>query len=380
VRVLALSNLYPPQALGGYEMSCADVMTRWAAAGHEVEVLTTDAHLVDAPEATDVAVRRRLRWFWEDHRIVQPGRWGTARVERHNAKVLAATLREVRPDVVSVWAMGAMSLSLLARVRDSGTPSVWMVCDEWPVYGPRLDAWSARRGRPVPDPGDATLCWVSDYVRRKVTDVTGWQPRREDVTGSGIDLRDFPLRDVEDRPWRWRLLGVGRVEPRKGFRTAVEALALLPAEATLRIAGPDDGAHAAELRELAGELGVADRLTIAAVPRAGLAELYADSDAVLFTSSWNEPFGLVPLEAMACATPVVAAPTGGATEFLVDGTNCLAVPTGDAAAVAAACERLAADPALRRALVTAGLETAAGHTTDRLARVLERHHLEAARR
>ena len=377
MRVLTLTNLYPPHALGGYEMSCADVMRRFTAAGHEVHVLTTDTRLVDTV-VTQPEVDRSLRWYWHDHDVMRPGRLGAQRIERHNTKVLAAVLRAVAPDVVSVWAMGGMSLSLLAQVRDSGVPAAWMVCDEWPVYGPRLDAWSARRHRPAPDPGDATLCWVSDYVRDRVLGVTGWQPRHETVTGSGIDLDDFPLRPAQDRPWRWKLLCVGRVEPRKGFGAAVEALAALPPEATLRIAGPDDGAHAADLRRLAAERGVGDRLTIGAVPRAELADVYAEADAVLFTSSWQEPFGLVPIEAMACATPVVAAPTGGAREFLTDGGNCLAVPPGDATAIAAACHRLVADTDLRRRLVTAGLGTAAARTTDRLADVLEQWHLAAA--
>jgi glycogen(starch) synthase len=380
VRVLTLTNLYPPHALGGYEMSCADVMRRFTAAGHDVHVLTTQTRLPGVADVVEPRVQRELRWYWDDHRIVEPGRLAARRIERHNAGVLATALRDIEPDVVSVWAMGGMSLSLLAQVRDGGVPAVWMVCDEWPVYGPRLDAWSARHGLPAPDPGDATLCWVSDYVRTRVLDVTAWQPHRETVTGSGIDVSDFPLREPNARPWQWRLLCVGRVEPRKGFTAAVEALAQLPAEATLRIAGPDDGSHTAEIRRLAEDLGVSDRVTIGAVPRDQLATVYADADVVLFTSSWNEPFGLVPIEAMACATPVVAAPTGGATEFLVPDDNCLAVPPRDSAAIAAACRRLAEDAELRLRLVTAGLVTAAERTTDRLAEVLERAHREAAGR
>lgn len=379
MRVLALSNLYPPHALGGYEMSCADVMRRFTEAGHHVEVLTTRTRLADGPEPAE-RVHRDLRWYWRDHRIVTPGPVGARRIERHNAKVLAQVLDDVRPDVVSVWAMGGMSLSLLDRVRDRGTPMVWMVCDEWPVYGPRLDAWSARRGRPAPAPATSTICWVSDWLRARVLAHTGWAPSSETVTGSGIDTGDFPLRAGDDRPWRWRLLAVGRVEPRKGFTAAVEALAQLPGEATLRIAGPDDGANARELRSLAADLGVADRVTLGAVRRHDLAELYAAADALLFTSAWEEPFGLVPIEAMACATPVVAAPTGGAREFLVDETNCLAVPPRDPAAIAAACHRLASDDALRRRLVAGGRRTAAERTTDRLAATLDGWHRRAAQR
>lgn len=377
MRILTVCNLYPPQALGGYEMSCADVMSRLQHRGHQVHVMTTTTQLREASavdEPTSIDVTRTLDWYWHDHKIVQPGLLSATRIEIANRLRFARQLRRVRPDVVSMWAMGGMSLSLLNVVRRSGVPAVWVICDEWPVYGPKLDAFRAARGRGVPEPGDATILWVSDYVRRRVIEVTGWDVAREAVTGSGIDTTDFPIRDADRRPWQWRLLCVGRVEPRKGFDTAVEALARLPAEATLRVAGPDNGAHAAELRRLARELGVGDRVTIGAVPRSGLAEVYAAADAVLFTSGWQEPFGLVPIEAMACATPLVAAPTGGATEFLVDGINCLAVPPRDAVAVAAAVRRLADDTDLRTHLVNGGRTTAANYTADRLTDLMEEWH------
>lgn len=398
MRVLVVTNLYPPHALGGYEMSCHDVMTRFSAHGHDVRVLTTQTRLPGIEDLAESDVRRELRWYWEDHRIVVPKARRRAAVERHNRAVLARVLDEFAPDVVSIWAMGAMSLGLIDVVNDSGRPAVYVVCDEWPVYGPRLDAWLAlfarRRGRvaaPViramrgpstalPEPRDATFCWLSEFVRRRALDAAGWTPAHETVTYSGIDPIDFPVAAAPDRPWRWRMLGVGRVEPRKGFAAAVEALAQLPGEAMLRIVGPDDGEHRGELLRLASRLGVDDRVSFAAVPRAELRQVYASADALLFTSAWEEPFGLVPVEAMACGTPVVAAATGGAREFLVDEVNCLVVSPRDPGALAAAVRRLAGDATLRSRVVRGGLATAADLSVDRLAEVLERWHLAAADR
>jgi glycogen synthase len=395
VRVLVVSNLYPPHALGGYEMSCADVMARFAARGHDVTVLTTGTRLAGVADVPDPAVRRTLRWYWDDHRIVTPGWWRSFTIERHNRRMLRRAVADVQPDVVSVWAMGAMSLGLVDELNRSARPTAYVVCDEWPVYGPRLDGWLAasrrRRARfaaPVvrgltrlstslQEPQDATMCWLSEYVRGRCSTATGWRPAHETVTYSGIDTVDFPVTEPLQRPWQGRLLCVGRVEPRKGFATAVTALADLPG-ATLRIAGPDDGSHTAELTVLADRLGVGDRVTFGAVPRAELRDVYAGADALLFTSAWQEPFGLVPVEAMACGTPVVAAPTGGAREFLVDGDNCLAVPAGDVRAVVAAVGRLASDDGLRRRLALGGAATARDLTVDVLADVLERWHEAAA--
>ena len=396
MRVLTLTNLYPPHALGGYEMSCADVMERFTSRGHEVSVLTTDTRLPDVVDIVQPQVQRTLRWYWADHEIVRPDVRTRLSMERHNRRALKQALDAMQPDVVSVWAMGAMSLGLIDVLNESRRPVVYVVCDEWPRYGPRVDAWLAglarRRGRAVapvvrrltgspttmPAPQNATFAWLSEFVRDRALPATGWQPAHETVTYSGIDPADFPLANDDDRPWRWRLLCVGRVEPRKGFATAIEALAQLPPEAALRIIGPEDGTHRGELTAIADRLGVGERVTFGQVARSELRAVYGDADALLFTSAWEEPFGLVPVEAMACATPVIAAATGGAAEFLTDDVNSLVVPPRDPSALAAAAERLAADAATRRRLVAGGLRTAADLSVDVLADVLERWHIAAA--
>jgi glycosyltransferase involved in cell wall biosynthesis len=336
-----------------------------------------------------------LRWYWKDHRFVQPRLRARLALELHNKNVVRRAIATVRPDVVSVWGMGGMSLSLIDTLNRSRVPVVYVVCDEWPVYGPRVDAWISRAadgrrrvvargvgavaGLPsaMPAPRDATFCWLSEFIRRCVLGSTGWSPAHESVTYSGIDTTDFPLAEPRDRAWRWRLLAVGRVEPRKGFVRAVEALAKLPAEATLQIVGPDDGEHGGELRRVAADLGVADRVSFAVVPRSQLRRVYDDADVLLFTSAWKEPLGLVPVEAMARAVPVVAVPTGGAREYLVDGTNCLAVEPTDAQALGQAVQRIAGDSALRAQLVAGGLHTASELTVDRLAEVLQQAHQAA---
>ena len=205
-------------------------------------------------------------------------------------------------------------------------------------------------------------------------------PARDTVVGSGIDLDDFPVRASPDAsPWSWRLLHVGRLDPRKGVDVSVRALTHLPAEATLDVVGRGDDAYRRQLAALVGDLDLGERVAFAARPREELAQVYRDADVLVFPPLWQEPFGLVPLEAMACGTPVVATGTGGSGSFLVDGENCLLVPPGDAAALAAAVRRLAEDEAQRRRLVEAGLRTAAAHGADTYAERLEQVHLQAVR-
>ncbi|MDX6219036.1 MAG: glycogen synthase, partial [Frankiales bacterium] len=90
MRVLVLSNLYPPNALGGYEMSCRDVVERWRAAGHDVVVLTTAETVRGTvePAVPEPHVRRELRWWWHEHRFVRPPWRERLRVEKHDLRVL----------------------------------------------------------------------------------------------------------------------------------------------------------------------------------------------------------------------------------------------------------------------------------------------------
>jgi hypothetical protein len=168
---------------------------------------------------------------------------------------------------------------------------------------------------------------------------------------SGIDPAFGP--PAPAREWDWSLLYVGRIDRRKGLGTALAALEHLP-EATLTVAG--DGPDAPML---AGHPRVR---RLGHVPHAEVADVYAVCDAVVFPVEWEEPWGLVPLEAMACGRPVLATGRGGSAEYLVDGVNSVLFAAGDAEALAAGVRRLSGDRALRERLREGGRVTARAHT------------------
>ena len=400
MRILVLSNMYPPHHLGGYELSCRDVMDRLRARGHQITVLTTTMRVdgvTDPPDERAQGVRRDLTFYWDDHRLVSPSLRRRLAIERANQKALRSALTDARPDVVSVWNMGAMSLGLLTTLVEDDVPMVLAVCDDWLVYGPLLDAWARLfRGRKrlarvarswfgvptaLPNIADAGgFCFVTDFVRRRAREKAHVDPPNSTVVYSGIDRVDFPPSVPEPRSWSGRLLYVGRIDDRKGLDVAIEALAKLPGTARLDILGRGDAAYRARLETLARTLGVSDRVRFDVVPRSALRENYRTADVLLFPVLWEEPFGLVPIEALACATPVIATGTGGSAEFLSDGFNCILTPPGDASALAEAVERLSADEGLRAHLVENGLRLAGEFTTDRLADVFEEWHIASAER
>jgi D-inositol-3-phosphate glycosyltransferase len=125
----------------------------------------------------------------------------------------------------------------------------------------------------------------------------------------------------------WTVLHVGRMVPRKGVDNAIRGFARMIAragiEGRLVVAGGEaDGAESAEvtrLRAVAEEEAVADRVTFAGpVGRDRLRYYYGAAD-VFVTTPWYEPFGITPLEAMACGTPVVGSNVGGIKFTVRDG-------------------------------------------------------------
>jgi glycosyltransferase involved in cell wall biosynthesis/SAM-dependent methyltransferase len=377
-------------------------MVRLRSRGHDVRVLCSDSALAGAEPADPAEeqhVERRLRPYFRDGEPWAPALREQLAIERHNQAALGDVIERFRPDVVAAWQFGALSLSLLTSVVERGLPLVCAVCDDWLVYGTQLDRWAHHwHGSPlrhtaglaarpllrtptvVADLGsNATALFVSDLVRRAARDASPWWFAREAVIGSGIDRTDFPPAEgpPATRPFEGRLLYTGRLDPRKGTETAVRALAELP-EAVLTMLGRGGDDERARLEKLASDLGVADRFDLGMRARSELAGAYRSADVMLFPSEWAEPFGLTPVEAMACDTPVVATAVGGSAEFLVDGVNCLVVPPADPAALAAAVRRLAADEGLRRRLVEGGRSTAAELDVDRLADRFEAWYETAA--
>jgi len=131
--------------------------------------------------------------------------------------------------------------------------------------------------------------------------------------------------------------------------------------------------EAAELIALARELGVAERVRFERVPRDRLGEVFAEDDVLLFPVRWAEPWGLVPLEAMAVGMQVVASGRGGSGEYLDDGVNSLLVdPDAGPQALADALTRLAHDEPLRRRIRAGALATAERFPDDLFADGVER--------
>ena len=188
---------------------------------------------------------------------------------------------------------------------------------------------------------------------------------RIDVVPCGVDLSQFnPDGPAEPRaPGRPRLVVLSRMVPRKGIGNTIEALAELPGVELVIAGGPPrerlaEDEEGARLLALADQLGVADRVHLRGrIERADAPALLRSADAVVCVP-WYEPFGIVPLEAMACGRPVIASSVGGLVDTVVHGVTGLHVPPRRPDRVADAARQLLGDGDLRLRLGAAGADRA----------------------
>lgn len=218
--------------------------------------------------------------------------------------------------------------------------------------------------------------WVAATCTDEVFELTrmGRSRTRISVVPCGVDLDRFSTEGpVAERGALQRIVSVGRMVPRKGFATMIEAMPSIVDAELVIVGGPaaehlDADPEVRRLRALAAELGVADRVRFTgSLARKDMPALLRSADVVACTP-WYEPFGIVPLEAMGCGVPVVASAVGGMLDTVVhDVTGKLVTPQRPREC-AEAVTTILRDSFLRRSLGLAGRDRAcARYSWDRVA-------------
>ncbi|MEO7704017.1 MAG: glycosyltransferase family 4 protein [Thermoflexales bacterium] len=374
MRLLFVSNYYPPFHLGGYEELCEEVARGLVGRGHEVHVLTSrlvPGQRLAAPERNVWRllypvvrrgfIRANLGFFV-----------GRTQRERDDLGVFEGMRERVCPDVVVFWGMWNLTYLLAARAEEWGNPPVaYYIADIWPglpdAYvlhwsaparsgvarlGKRLISRFARLGGAQAHPGtllkfERAMC-VSAAVRDLLA-AAGLPVSQATVLHNGIDLAAFPPRPPNEAEGAIKLLYAGRLMQEKGVETAIDAISVLTnPDITLTLLGACAPDYERLLRERVGKAGLQDRVMFAGrIPRAEMPERMAQFDALVVPSIGLEGLPRVAQEAMALGLVVIGTPVGGIPELVVDEVTGLAFPPGDAAALARQIDRLDGDAALR---------------------------------
>jgi D-inositol-3-phosphate glycosyltransferase len=366
---------------GGQNVHVAALATALGARGHDVDVYTRrdDPHLPErvpfAPNVTVVPVTAGpAAVVPKDDLLPLMGDFSDA---------LAAAWTAERPDVVHghFWMSGLASLDAADRV-DLALGGRLPVAQTFHALGV-----VKRRQQGAHDTSPAARAFLEPSVARRADVVVATcsdeafelkafqvPSSRIAVVPCGVDTAHFsPEGPVAPRTGRLRLLTVSRLVPRKGVGNAIEALGLLVRDGVdaelVIVGGAGDAEHleaepeTERLRRIIAAEGLEDRVVLAgAVRHEDLPAWYRSADVVV-VAPWYEPFGIVPLEAMACGRAVVATSVGGLIDTVVEDVTGVHVPPRDPAALAAAVGALLADPERRERYGAAGRRRAATRYT-----------------
>jgi len=365
---------------GGQNIYVAQTARQFAAAGHQVDIFTRrDDPLLPA----EVAWRPNVRVI---HVPAGPARhvpkeellpW----MDDFGAFLLRHFGRQARPyDVVHAnFFMSA--LASLPAARRHGVP----LAVTFHALG-RVRRLHQREADRFPDSRfqiESDIVREADCIiaecpqdRRDLLNLYDADPRRIRIVPCGYDPAEMAPMDPgmarRGLGWRdgeFRILQLGRMVPRKGVDNVIEALGLLHrrhgVSARLCVVGGNDARpderttpEIARLRQAAEQAGVATCVEFTGRrDRHELCRYYCASD-VFVTTPWYEPFGITPVEAMACGRPVVGADTGGIRTTVRDGKTGFLVPPRDPGALAARLAQLAGDPGLCYRMGQAGARRA----------------------
>ncbi len=383
MKVAQVSTRFPPGP-GGVERHVAEVADRLGRRGDRVDVFTSDLYREFPWQRLDPRVpREETRPFGAVHRlpvVTLPGPF-----HYPFFRGLGAALARAAPDVVHVHTYGTHQVAVARRYgRRTRTPFVltahfhpiWSIEGGWTRH--RLRAFYDRRlagpivrsaARVIVQTHEEERLLRSLHLELPPLEIVppGYAPAPA-VAPAGTFRSQYGVAG----PY---VLFVGRLASNKGLLTLVEAFARLAPnhpDAVLVLVGEDGGMRAA-VTAAAEARGVGDRVRLLGhvADDAVLADGYRDARFSVLPSEY-EAFGLVLLESLAQGTPVIASRVGGIPEFVPDEQAGLLVPPGDAAALAAAMERLWNDESLARRLGAFGRkEVVPRYTWDRLVDRLE---------
>lgn len=383
MRILILSNFYPPARPGGYTQWCHEIVEQLAQRGHTLGVLTSRHERAKAPAGEhdiyrllylegDLLYYRPLAFFATWKKQLQA-----------NLAALRQTVDRFAPDLIFVWGMWALSKSLPA-LAEQLLPGrvVYYLSDHWPAAADmHTTYWRAPARHRVMQPIKAALGALARWklasmgspalrfehalcVSARLREVlleAGTPLQAARIIHGGTDVERFRTGGMRaSQPGHLRLLYAGQLAQHKGVHTAIEAMAQLVSmghtdQVSLTVLGVGHPAYEAFLRAEVQRRQLSAQVSFRpAVTRAAMPAVLSHFDVLVFPSIYEEPLARITQEAMAAGLVVIGTTTGGTREIIQEAVTGLTFAPEDAGALAAQIGRLMADAGLRQRLQQAG--------------------------
>ena len=344
MRILVVTNLYPPHYLGGYELGCQDVVEGLRVRGHLVHVITGKLRFGrDTLPAGEATIDRVLS--------VSLGNKLSRETHWEDCRQFRVILKRFKPEIVYFWNQAGLCLWLPFIARFLRYRIAFFLSDtnfiSW-----RVASWGGALGlnnRVTKALFKKTFLWTGIPVvqnhachfashflyEQAINNRLKFSRVNSTVIHWGIDPSRYTA--MQDR-WPLKcLLYVGQLIPEKGVHTAIRAFGALCSDKSCGdykftiVGGGTSARYEKEIRSLVANLSLSDNVQfIGKVPRDRLAEIYSKCDILIFPSEWDEPFAITPLEAITCGLIVVGTTTGGSAELLRNRETAMTFKAGDA--------------------------------------------------
>lgn len=384
MKILVISNFYPPHYIGGYELRCKDIVDNLRGRGHKVSVLTSKYRIsnLKSQNSNRNNIDRRLSYSLKYPEKVSLK--STVIRELKDNYVLRDLIRELKPDLIYIFNMENLSKSLLRTAENSKIPVLydisdyWLsgegVCDNWLTYWQHPPRHAVIRFLKLKTEAlitkrlfrKLTKCILpidSKSLNLKFTYFTS-NFLKESYLKSGFKVNDAPIiycgipvelisSKLSKSTKPTQLLYIGNIIPHKGAHTVVEMLSLLKKKGylasekgnkiNLTLVGGTEPEYFKKLNSLVFSENLPVKF-IDRIERNKVFKIYKDYDILIFPSVWDEPFSLTLLEGMAAGLPVISTTSGGSREILKNGENCLTFEADNPEDLAGKIEYLVDNP------------------------------------
>lgn len=391
MRILVISDLFPPFFSGGYELQSELQVNELARRGHEVTVLTSTFGIAQPQRNGNVYRYLNVRqWPGQNASSFARRRYQLqwAASSRKNYRVAREVLDETQPEVVYAWNMNSINVQPLIAARDVQLPRVAFIADYWLADLKRaldLEPNAIKRAyhallqgiSSVQALGFAQLFICSETMLAHYREL-GFEHDQMRVVYPGLSADLLVDSDALDTRFPrvdgcLSLLFVARLVPYKGLEVVLDALPQLLELAgfprvTLDVVGDGDADYVTSLHRRVEDLGIAANVNfLGHVAFEDLVVLYRQHDILLFPSLWVEPFGMTIVDAMSQGLPVIASNHGGPAEIITPEENGLLVKPKDVQGWADAIRWLVDHPVQVSAMRVAAFETVRDKYTNELA-------------
>jgi glycogen(starch) synthase len=331
MRVVIWTDAFSPD-IGGLEVFCLRLLAALRKRGHECLIIANcDSARAPRHELIQGVELRRFAF----HEALNRANLRKFRILSDDCE---SALALFNPDLIhlNICSKGLLAFALLQRYRRR--PTVMTLHDRHLYREPN------ELSREVFSYSNAVV-GVSDFIRSDALRCFPELASKITCIHNCLPLPDVPVAPL---PREFRFLAVGRLIHEKGFDVAIDAFGHIASEVpSCRLTFVGNGRARLELEARADRLGLRDRIDFLGWRQPDeIPAIINEHSALIMPSRWQEPFGLVALEAAQMGRPICATRSGGLPEIIVHGETGFLFENEDSGGLAQAMRSLLNDPGL----------------------------------